>query len=60
MMLLKQKRQSTDLERDEYGDYTQPADPLFESDWEVLVIRRDEQTGEFRIRTLSLDEATTA
>ena len=58
--MLKQKRQSRDLERDEYGDFTPPTDPLFESDWEILVIRRDEQTGEFKICTISLDEAATA
>ena len=59
-MLLKQKRQSRDQERDEYGDFTPPADPLFETDWEVLVIKRDEKTGEFKIRTVSLDEAANA
>ena len=59
-MLLKQKRQSRDLERDQYGDFVPPVDPLFESDWEILVIKRDEQTGEFKARTVSLDEAETA
>ena len=59
-MLLKQKRQPIDRERDEYGDFVPPVDPLFESDWEVLVIKRDERTGEFKIRTVSLDEAASA
>ena len=59
-MLLRQKRQSIDMERDEYADFTPPADPLFDSDWEILVIKRDEQTGEFKVRTITLDEAPAA
>lgn len=59
-MLLKQKRQNTALESDDLGDFTPVVDPLFESDWEILVIKRDEQTGEFKIKTVSIDEAATA
>lgn len=59
-MLLKQKRQRTTFDGDDLGDFTPAADPLFDSDWEILVIKRDEQTGEFKARTVSLDEAEAA
>ena len=59
-MLLKQKRQTTNLDHEDLGGFTPTSDPLFESDWEVLVIKRDEQTGEFKIRTITLDEAAAA
>ena len=59
-MLLKQKRQNTTLDSDEPGDFTPATDPLFDSDWEILVIKRDEQTGEFKVRTVSVDEAAAA
>ena len=32
-------------------------DPLFDRDWEVFVIKRDEQTGEYRTQTVCCDEA---
>ncbi|MFL6468222.1 MAG: hypothetical protein ACJ72Z_09730 [Pyrinomonadaceae bacterium] len=32
-------------------------DPLFDRDWEVFVIKRDERTGEFQTQTICCDEA---
>jgi len=34
-------------------------DPLFDRDWEVFVIKRDEQTGEFRTQTVCGDAILT-
>lgn len=32
-------------------------DPLFDREWEVFVIRRDEKTGEFETRIVCCDDA---
>jgi len=34
-------------------------DPLFDRDWEVFVIKRDEHTGEFRTQTVCCDAILT-
>jgi hypothetical protein len=34
------------------------SDPLFEQDWEVFVVRRDPETGQFRTETISEEPAT--
>jgi hypothetical protein len=32
-------------------------DPLFERDWEIFVVKRDPETGEFVTETVSSDDA---
>jgi hypothetical protein len=31
-------------------------DPLFEREWEVLVVKRDPETGEYRTETVSAEQ----
>jgi len=40
-----------------HGDRLRDRDPLFERDWEVFVVKRDPETGEFVTATVGLEEA---
>ena len=56
--MLLQKRTNFDRRRLVFEPYEKELrDPLFETEWEVFVVRRDPETGEFKTKTVAADEA---
>ena len=57
-VMLLQKR--TQFERRRWADEPEEQkveiDPLFEREWEIFVVRRDPETGEFVTATVAADE----
>ena len=54
-------QRSTQLERRRWvydaEERTSQADPLFEGEWDVFVVKRDPETGAFVTETLAAEEA---
>ena len=58
-VMLLQKRTQFERRRLVYepNDQEVRADPLFEGNWEIFVVRRDPVTGEFVTKTVAAEEA---
>ena len=56
--MLLQKRTNFERRRlvPDHGDRLPDRDPLFERDWEVFVVKRDPETGEFVTATVATEE----
>jgi hypothetical protein len=55
--MLLQKRRQFENRKHVFEDDREMHDPLFESDWEVFVVKRDPETGGFVTKTVAADEA---
>jgi hypothetical protein len=55
--MLLQKRRQFEYRKHVFEDEREMRDPLFESEWEVFVVKRDPETGEFVAKTVAADEA---